>query len=150
MDSQWQKAAVLVEALPYIKKFHGKTVVVKYGGNAMITPEIKNAVMRDLILMQLVGMHPVLVHGGGPEINQLLKKLDIPSRFVNGQRVTSPAVMEVVEMALAGKLNPQIVRDINLSGGNEGVNGIMLALSRKECGNNNNWFGHFSNPFFSQ
>jgi len=73
--------------------------------------------MRDLILMQLVGMHPVLVHGGGPEINQLLKKLDIPSRFVNGQRVTSPAVMEVVEMALAGKLNPQIVRDINLSGG---------------------------------
>jgi len=112
-----EKAAILVEALPYIQKFHGKTVVIKYGGNAMINDELKIAVMNDVILMKLVGMNPVLVHGGGPEITQMLKRLDIPSQFVNGLRVTDPATMEVVEMVLVGKLNKEIVAHIHQLGG---------------------------------
>ena len=112
-----EKANVLIEALPYIRKFHGKTIVIKYGGNAMINDELKKAVMNDVILMKLVGMNPVLVHGGGPEITQLLKRLDIKSSFVNGLRVTDAATMEVVEMVLVGKVNKEIVAQINQLGG---------------------------------
>jgi len=117
MFTPLEKANVLIEALPYIKKFHGKTVVIKYGGNAMINEELKEAVMNDVILMKLVGMNPVVVHGGGPEINQFLKKLDIKSNFVNGLRVTDDATMEVVEMVLVGKVNKEIVAQINQLGG---------------------------------
>jgi len=117
MSTAIEKATILVEALPYIKKFHGKTVVIKYGGNAMINEELKSAVINDLILLQLVGMHPVIVHGGGPEINDLLDRLQIEAHFVNGLRVTDEATMKVVEMVLIGKVNTDIVSHINKSGG---------------------------------
>jgi acetylglutamate kinase len=117
MNSAINKADILMEALPYIQHFHGKIIVVKYGGNAMINEELKEAVINDLILMQLVGMRPVIVHGGGPEINQMLEKLEIKSQFINGLRVTSPEIMEVVEMVLKGKINSQIVSCINNNGG---------------------------------
>jgi len=130
-----EKANVLIEALPYIRRFHGKTIVIKYGGNAMINEELKKAVMNDVILMKLVGMNPVLVHGGGPEITQLLKRLDIKSSFVNGLRVTDAATMEVVEMVLVGKVNKEIVAQLNQLGGTavglSGKDGQMI-LARKK------------------
>lgn len=112
-----EKAGILVEALPYIKKFHGKTIVIKYGGHAMLNQELKEAVMQDVILMKLVGMHPVLVHGGGPEINDMLKRLGIKSSFVQGLRVTDEETMAIVEMVLVGKVNKEIVALINHLGG---------------------------------
>ena len=93
-------ASVLTEALPYIQHFTGKTIVVKYGGNAMIDEELQNSFARDIVLMKLVGMHPIVVHGGGPQIGTLLEKLDIKSHFVDGMRVTDSATMDVVEMVL--------------------------------------------------
>lgn len=117
MHTPMEKASILIEVLPYIQKFHGKTVVIKYGGSAMINEDLKKAVINDVILMKLVGMNPVLVHGGGPEITQMLKKLDIKSEFVNGLRVTDDATMEVVEMVLVGKVNKDIVAQINWHGG---------------------------------
>ena len=111
------KASILVEALPYIKKFHGKTVVIKYGGNAMINDDLKEAVIKDIVLMQLVGMRPVVVHGGGPDINKMLDTMHIESHFINGQRVTDEAAMQVVEMVLTGKVNRSIVKYINQNGG---------------------------------
>lgn len=137
MFTPLEKANILIEALPYIKKFHGKTVVIKYGGNAMINDELKQAVMNDVILMKLVGMNPIVVHGGGPEINQFLTKLDIKSSFVNGSRVTDAATMEVVEMVLVGKVNKEIVAHINQLGGKAvglcGKDGQMI-LARKKYG----------------
>jgi len=112
-----EKAAILVEALPYIQRYHGKTVVVKYGGNAMLNDELKKAVFNDILLMQLVGMRPVLVHGGGPDINAMLKKLDIQTHTINGLRYTDEATMEVVEMVLVGKVNSGIVSELNQAGG---------------------------------
>lgn len=112
-----EKAGILVEALPYIKKFHGKTIVIKYGGHAMLNNELKEAVIQDVILMKLVGMHPVLVHGGGPEINDMLKRLGIKSSFVQGLRVTDEETMAIVEMVLVGKVNKEIVALINHLGG---------------------------------
>lgn len=111
-----EKAEVLIEALPYIKKFYNKIVVIKYGGSALINPDIKKTIVKDIALMKLVGMKPVIVHGGGPDINSFLKKLDIKSEFVNGLRVTDNETMEVVEMVLCGKLNKSIVTDIELQG----------------------------------
>ena len=110
-------AQVLTEALPYIQKFHGCTVVVKYGGNAMIEEELKNSFARDVVLMKLVGINPVIVHGGGPQIGELLEKLNIESRFVNGMRVTDSATMDVVQMVLGGLVNQEIVSLINTNGG---------------------------------
>ncbi|MEI7884466.1 MAG: acetylglutamate kinase [Clostridia bacterium] len=119
-----EKAKVLVEALPYIEKFHNKTVVIKYGGNAMINDELKKAVLQDVILMRYVGMRPVLVHGGGPAISETLARLSIPSEFIDGMRVTNEATMEVVEMVLAGKVNKDLVTRINQLGGNAvGISG---------------------------
>lgn len=117
MVTAHQKAAILVEALPYIKKFYGKIVVIKYGGHAMVDCALKRAVMTDVILMKLVGMHPVLVHGGGPEINEMLRRVGKESTFVNGLRVTDRETMEIVEMVLAGKINKEIVALINSLGG---------------------------------
>ncbi len=111
------KASILVEALPYIRKFHGKTVVIKYGGNAMINEELKEAVLKDVVLMQLVGMRPVVVHGGGPDINAMLDKMQLRSEFIGGQRVTDAATMQVVEMVLTGKVNSSIVKYLNQNGG---------------------------------
>ncbi|SHJ40710.1 acetylglutamate kinase [Desulfofundulus thermosubterraneus] len=117
MLSAQEKAAILVEALPYIRKFYGKTVVIKYGGHAMVDCGLKKAVLTDVVLMKYVGIHPVIVHGGGPEITAMLQKLGIESRFVGGLRVTDEETMEIVEMVLAGKLNKEIVSLINRIGG---------------------------------
>lgn len=115
--SALEKAEILVEALPYIKEFHGKKVVIKYGGSAMGDCVLKEKIMQDIVLMKYVGMHPIVVHGGGPEINAMLKRLDIKSEFINGLRVTDSDTMEIVEMVLGGKVNKEIVAGINASGG---------------------------------
>ncbi|MFN0001863.1 MAG: acetylglutamate kinase [Pseudohongiellaceae bacterium] len=109
-------ASVLTEALPYIQRFTGKTIVVKYGGNAMTDEHLKNSFARDIVLMKLVGMHPIVVHGGGPQIGSLLQKLNIQSSFVEGMRVTDSATMDVVEMVL-GLVNKQIVSLLSKNGG---------------------------------
>ncbi|HOB12537.1 MAG TPA: acetylglutamate kinase [Syntrophomonadaceae bacterium] len=115
--SAMEKAEILVEALPYIKDFYGKKVVIKYGGAAMTDSHLQQKVMQDIVLMHYVGMRPIVVHGGGPEINRLLERLNISSEFVNGLRVTDAATMEVVEMVLGGKVNKEIVAGLNASGG---------------------------------
>jgi acetylglutamate kinase len=112
-----QFARVLTEALPYIRKFHGATIVVKFGGNAMEGDELKRTFARDIVLMKLVGMNPIVVHGGGPQIGELLEKLSIPTSFVDGMRVTDAATMDVVEMVLGGLVNQEIVSLINAQGG---------------------------------
>lgn len=117
MSTALEKAAVLVEALPYIKKFYGKTVVIKYGGHAMLNHSLKEAVLTDAVLMKYVGMHPVIVHGGGPEITGMLKRVGKESSFVGGLRVTDEETMEIVEMVLVGKINKEIVSKINRIGG---------------------------------
>lgn len=124
--SAMEKAAILVEALPYIKDFYGKKVVIKYGGAAMTESDLQQKVMQDIVLMHYVGMHPIVVHGGGPEINRLLDRLDISSQFVDGLRVTDEATMEVVEMVLGGKVNKEIVAGLNASGG------LAVGLSGKD------------------
>ena len=108
---------VLTEALPYIRRFHGTTVVIKYGGNAMTEAALKDSFAADVVLMKLVGINPVVVHGGGPQIGELLSRLNIESEFVNGMRVTDSATMDVVQMVLGGLVNPDIVSLINTHGG---------------------------------
>ena len=113
--SEWAK--VLIEALPYIQRFNGATIVVKYGGNAMVEDRLKHNFALDIILMKYVGMNPIVVHGGGPQIGYFLKKLSIESEFVDGMRVTDKRTMDVVEMVLVGNVNKQIVNLINRNGG---------------------------------
>tara|TARA_Y100001934_G_scaffold273407_1_gene363673 strand:+ start:2021 stop:2926 length:906 start_codon:yes stop_codon:yes gene_type:complete len=110
-------AQVLTDALPYIQKFQGRTVVIKYGGNAMVDEDLKNGFARDVVLMKLVGMNPVVVHGGGPQIGNLLERIGKESQFIDGMRVTDSETMDVVEMVLGGLVNKDIVRLINLQGG---------------------------------
>lgn len=117
MKAVIQKASVLVEALPYIRQFEGKTVVIKYGGSAMTDPRIRKSTAEDVVLMKYVGMNPVVVHGGGPAINAMLKRLSIESTFHQGRRVTDDAAIEVVEMVLAGTVNKDIVTLLNQAGG---------------------------------
>lgn len=128
MPNALEKAEILVEALPYIKKFYGKTVVIKYGGHAMVDCALKKAVLTDVVLMKYVGMRPVIVHGGGPEITAMLKKLGIESRFIGGLRVTDDETMEIVEMVLVGKINKEIVSMLNAFGGR------AVGLSGKDAG----------------
>ena len=133
------RAQVLVEALPYIQRYYGKTVVIKYGGNAMISDELRKAVISDIILLRLVGIHAVVVHGGGPEINELLKKTGKESRFVNGLRYTDEETMDAVQMVLCGKVNKNLVATLNRAGGQAvglcGLDGGMLqAVRRREEG----------------
>lgn len=116
-DAAGNVARVLTEALPYIQRFTGKTIVVKFGGNAMVDDELKAHFARDIVLMKLVGMNPIVVHGGGPQIGELLKRLQIESRFVDGMRVTDSATMDVVEMVLGGTVNKEIVSLLNANGG---------------------------------
>ncbi|WP_156312491.1 acetylglutamate kinase [Marinagarivorans algicola] len=117
-------AQVLTEALPYIQRFTNKTIVVKFGGNAMIDQALQNSFARDIVLMKIVGMNPIVVHGGGPQIGELLTKLNIDSHFIDGMRVTDNATMDVVEMVLGGSVNKQIVNLINNNGGHAiGVTG---------------------------
>ncbi len=115
--SNQDRAKVLIQALPYIQKYSGQTIVVKYGGNAMISPELKDAVMSDIVLMQLVGINVVLVHGGGPEINQMLKKIGKESKFSNGLRVTDEETIDIVQMVLTGKVNKSLVQLLEQHGG---------------------------------
>ncbi len=110
-------ADVLIEALPYIQRFKGKTIVVKFGGNAMVDEALKNSFARDIVLMKLVGLNPIIVHGGGPQIGQLLSKLGKTSNFIDGMRVTDSETMDVVEMVLGGLVNKEIVNLINRNGG---------------------------------
>ena len=117
LSSASQIARVLTEALPYIQRFKGKTIVVKYGGNAMIDEQLKNSFARDIVLLKLVGLNPVVVHGGGPQIGDLLKRLGKTSEFVQGMRVTDSETMDVVEMVLGGLVNKEIVNLINRNGG---------------------------------
>jgi len=125
LEALIKKAGILIEALPYIQKLYGKTVVIKYGGNAMINDELKNSVMEDITLLKYVGINPVVVHGGGPDITKTLEKLDIKSEFVNGLRVTDSATVEVAQMVLVGKTNKEIVSMLNQKGGKAiGLSGI--------------------------
>ena len=117
MTSHAQQAKSLVEALPYIQKFTGKTIVVKYGGNAMISEDLRRAVMSDIILLSLVGIRVVVVHGGGPEISEMLKKIGHESRFVDGLRYTDAETMDVVQAVLCGKVNKNLVAQLNRLGG---------------------------------
>ena len=110
-------ASVLNEALPYIRRYQGKTIVIKYGGNAMVDENLKNRFARDVVLMKLVGINPVVVHGGGPQISQLLERVGKESRFINGLRVTDNETMDIVEMVLGGLVNKEIVNLINNNGG---------------------------------
>lgn len=116
-DQAMNIANVLSEALPYIQRFTGKTIVIKFGGNAMVDKELENSFARDVVLMKLVGMNPVVVHGGGPQIGELLQRLNIQSEFVDGMRVTDSETMDVVEMVLGATVNKQIVSLINRNGG---------------------------------
>ncbi len=120
-----KKAEILVEALPYIQALKDKTVVIKYGGNAMINEELKNSVMDDITLLKYIGMNPVIVHGGGPDITNTLKRLNIESEFVHGLRKTDAATMQVAQMVLVGKTNKEIVSLLNKKGGKAiGISGI--------------------------
>ena len=124
------RAQVLAEALPYIQKYYGKTIVVKYGGNAMVSEELRRAVISDIILLNLVGIHVVVVHGGGPEISEMLKKVGKESKFVDGLRYTDGETMDIVQQVLCGRVNKDLVATLNRLGGRAlglcGVDGAML------------------------
>lgn len=126
-------SSVLIEALPYFKQWVGKTVVVKYGGNAMLNEDLKAAVMKDIVLLSTIGVHVVLVHGGGPEINKMLERVGKESKFINGLRYTDAETMEIVEMVLTGKLNKDIVRILLEEGGRAvGLSGVDSGLLRAQ------------------
>ena len=131
-----QRARVLVHALPYIQQYTGKIIVVKYGGNAMVNKDLKTAVMRDVVLLSLVGVKVVLVHGGGPEISEMLQRVGKQSQFVDGLRVTDEETAEIVQMVLSGKVNKSLVRQIESIGGKaiglSGVDGGMIRASIKD------------------
>ncbi|MEE0872690.1 MAG: acetylglutamate kinase [Ruminococcus sp.] len=133
-----KRAKVLIQAMPYIKKWTGETIVVKYGGNAMINEELKSAVMNDLVLMQLVGINVVLVHGGGPEINAMLNAIGKESRFEGGMRVTDQETIDIVQMVLAGKVNKSLVQLLESHGGKAlglcGLDGRMLMADKLVTG----------------
>lgn len=135
IEENLKKAQHFIECLPYVQKFHGKTIVVKYGGNAMLNEELKEAVFRDIILMNLIGIRTVLVHGGGPDIEDYLERLHIKSDFKGGLRVTNEDVMETVSMVLVGKVNQNTVSEINRLGGKavglSGKDGAMLKCVKK-------------------
>ena len=125
MSDTAKKVETLMEAMPYLQKYAGKIVVIKYGGNAMINEELKNAVLHDVVMLKLLGLKPVLSHGGGPGINKMLGKLDIPVKFINGLRYTSEEIMRVVEMVLIGQVNTELVGYINRLGGKAvGLSGV--------------------------
>lgn len=128
------KAKILIEALPYIQKFYGKTVVIKYGGNAMINEELKNKVMEDITLLKYIGINPIVVHGGGPDISAALKQFDIKSEFINGLRVTDEETMKVARMVLIGKTNKEIVSLLGTKGGKgiglSGIDGKLIECKK--------------------
>ncbi|UDL05580.1 acetylglutamate kinase [Marinobacter sp. CA1] len=138
-ETAMQVAAVLSKGLPYIQRFTGKTVVIKYGGNAMENEDLQRSFARDMVLMKLVGINPIVVHGGGPQIGELLERLNIKSHFINGMRVTDSETMDVVEMVLGGQVNKQIVSLINQQGGTAvgltGKDGNLIRARKLEVKN---------------
>lgn len=139
-----QKAKIISEALPYIQRFSGKTIVIKYGGNAMVNEQMKHAVVEDCLLLSLVGVNCVLVHGGGPEINDMLGKIGKESKFINGLRYTDAETMNIVQMSLAGKVNKDLVALLTLSGGKAvglcGLDAGLLKAVKLEDGENDYGF----------
>ncbi|WP_455036250.1 acetylglutamate kinase [Leptotrichia massiliensis] len=135
MISNLDKAKILVKALPFIKKYHNKMIVIKYGGSAMVNPVAREQFIQDIVLMKYVGINPVIVHGGGSEINEMLQKIGKESRFIDGNRVTDEETVEIVEMVLSGKVNKGIVADINKYGGKavglSGKDGNMVFVEKK-------------------
>jgi acetylglutamate kinase len=127
-DTTPNVADILIEALPYIRRFSGMTIVIKYGGHAMVDEQLKQDFARDITLLKFVGLNPVVVHGGGPQINLVLDQMGIRSKFVRGMRLTDEATMDVVEMVLGGKVNKAIVHQINQQGGK------AVGLSGKDSG----------------
>ena len=130
-----QRAEILTQALPYIKEYYGKTIVIKYGGNAMINEQLKEQVMEDIVLLHLIGVNVVLVHGGGPEITDTLAKIGKESKFVGGLRVTDKETVDVVQMVLAGKINKTLVNKLEINGGRaigiSGLDGHMIKAEMK-------------------
>jgi acetylglutamate kinase len=130
-----EKAEILMEALPYIKKFYGKTVVIKYGGNAMVDEELKASFAKDVTLMKYIGINPVIVHGGGPQISKTMERMGLKPKFVSGYRVTDSETMDIVEMVLGGKVNKEIVNLINSNGGRAvgltGKDGGLIKAKKK-------------------
>ncbi len=130
------RAQILVEALPYIQKYHGKTVVIKYGGNAMVSDTLRHAVMSDIVLLHLVGIHVVVVHGGGPEINEMLDKIGKQAKFVDGLRYTDEETMDVVQQVLCGRVNKNLVATLNRMGGKAlgfcGLDGGLFQATKKD------------------
>lgn len=135
MEELIKKAGILIEALPFIQKFAGKTVVVKYGGNAMINDELKNLVMEDIILLKYIGLNPIVVHGGGPDISKALNDNNIKSKFINGLRVTDEDTMRIAQMVLVGKTNKEIVSLLNCKGGKAvgfcGIDGGFIKCTKE-------------------
>ncbi len=135
MISNLDKAKILVRALPFIKKYHGKTIVIKYGGSAMVNKDAREQFIEDVVLMKYVGINPVIIHGGGPEINDMLNRVGKKSEFAGGNRITDEETMEIVEMVLSGKVNKGIVSDINKHGGRavglSGKDGGMISVEKK-------------------
>ena len=135
MISNQDKAAFLIEALPFIRRYHGKTVVIKYGGSAMVDKEIRQEFIKDVVLMKYVGIHPVIVHGGGPEINQMLDRVNKTTEFIEGLRVSDQDTVELAEMVLSAKINKGIVADIQRQGGKaiglSGKDGNLITAKKK-------------------
>lgn len=130
-----EKAEVLMEAMPYIRQFQGRTFVIKYGGNAMVADELKESFARDVVLMKYIGINPVIVHGGGPQISKTMERMGLKPKFVSGYRVTDTETMDIVEMVLGGKVNKEIVNLINASGGHAvgltGKDGGLILAKKK-------------------
>lgn len=135
MEQLIKKAQILIDALPYIQKFAGKTVVIKYGGNAMINEELKNSVMEDITLLKFIGLNPIVVHGGGPDISKALNDRGLKSTFINGLRVTDKETMSVAQQVLIGKTNKEIVALLNTKGGRavgiSGIDGAMMKCTKQ-------------------
>jgi len=133
MKTKVDKASILIEALPYIKKLRGQTIVIKYGGNAMINEELKQSVMDDIVLLKYIGINPILVHGGGPDINNMLSRVNVESHFVNGLRYTDTDTMQIAQMVLIGKTNKEIVSNLCSKGAKAiGISGIDGQLIEAE------------------
>ena len=134
MEELIKKAGILIEALPYIQKFAGKTVVIKYGGNAMINDELKNSVMEDITLLKFIGLNPIVVHGGGPDISKALNDNNIKTEFINGLRVTDADTIRIAQMVLVGKTNKEIVSLLNCKGGKAigfcGIDGAFIKCKK--------------------
>ncbi len=134
MQEKIDKATILIEALPYIRKLRGQTIVIKYGGNAMVNEELKQSVMDDITLLKYIGINPILVHGGGPDINNMLKEVNVESHFVNGLRYTDEKTMGIAQMVLIGKTNKEIVSALNLKGAKAvgicGIDGNLIEAEK--------------------